>query len=162
MQVLIFSQFKIMLDVLEDYLRLIGLPLERIDGSVAQRDREAAIDRYSAGAGHACSAQTALLLTVILRPAPPQTGRSTKTRRLLSTAPLIDLSEQPRACGPPSRRLSPPCLGAATNAVCISWENLAADSLAHPARNAARLCSIARAMGVHAWAPTSGSSMCVH
>ncbi|CAK0786707.1 hypothetical protein CVIRNUC_009921 [Coccomyxa viridis] len=47
-KVLIFSQFKIMLDVLEDYLRLIGLPLERIDGSVAQRDREAAIDRYSA------------------------------------------------------------------------------------------------------------------
>ena len=63
MQVLIFSQFKIMLDVLEDYLRLMGFPLERIDGSVAQRDREAAIDRYSAGPGHACIAQTALLLT---------------------------------------------------------------------------------------------------
>ena len=59
MQVLIFSQFKIMLDVLEDYLRLKGFPLERIDGSVAQRDREAAIDRYSAGAGHARTAHFA-------------------------------------------------------------------------------------------------------
>lgn len=49
-QVLIFSQFKIMLDVLEDYLRLAGFPFERIDGSVSQRDREAAIDRYSKGA----------------------------------------------------------------------------------------------------------------
>lgn len=49
-QVLIFSQFKIMLDVLEDYLRLKNFPLERIDGSVSQRDREIAIDRYSAGA----------------------------------------------------------------------------------------------------------------
>ena len=56
---LIFSQFKIMLDVLEDYLRLKGFPLERIDGSVAQRDREAAIDRYSAGPAHAGTAHFA-------------------------------------------------------------------------------------------------------
>ncbi len=46
---LIFSQFKIMLNVLEDYLRLMKFPLERIDGSVSQRDRELAINRYSAG-----------------------------------------------------------------------------------------------------------------
>ena len=46
-QVLIFSQFKIMLNVLEDYLRAAGFPFERIDGSVSQRDREAAINRYS-------------------------------------------------------------------------------------------------------------------
>ena len=50
LQVLIFSQFKIMLDVLEDYLRLAGFPFERIDGSVPQREREAAINRYSKGA----------------------------------------------------------------------------------------------------------------
>lgn len=50
MQVLIFSQFKIMLDVLEDFLRLADFPFERIDGSVSQRDREAAINRYSKGA----------------------------------------------------------------------------------------------------------------
>lgn len=48
-QVLIFSQFKIMLDVLEDYLRMSEMPLERIDGSVAQRDRQVAIDRFSKG-----------------------------------------------------------------------------------------------------------------
>ncbi len=49
LQVLIFSQFKIMLNVLEDYLRLMKFPLERIDGSVSQRDRELAINRFSAG-----------------------------------------------------------------------------------------------------------------
>lgn len=50
MQVLIFSQFKIMLDVLEDFVRLSGYPFERIDGDVAARDRQAAIDRFSKGA----------------------------------------------------------------------------------------------------------------
>lgn len=38
-----------MLDVLEDYLRMSGMPLERIDGSVGQRDRQTAIDRFSKG-----------------------------------------------------------------------------------------------------------------
>ena len=47
--VLIFSQFKIMLDVLEDYVHLCGWPVERIDGSITGRDRQAAIDRYSSG-----------------------------------------------------------------------------------------------------------------
>ena len=52
-RVLIFSQFKIMLDVLEDYVRMCNWPVERIDGSVTGRDRQAAIDRYtnSEGAG---------------------------------------------------------------------------------------------------------------
>lgn len=31
-KVLIFSQFKIMLDVVEEYLDLLELPIERIDG----------------------------------------------------------------------------------------------------------------------------------
>lgn len=31
-KVLIFSQFKIMLNVIEDYLNLLNMPLERIDG----------------------------------------------------------------------------------------------------------------------------------
>lgn len=48
-QVLIFSQFKIMLDILEDAFRMMGYPTERIDGGVAQRDRQAAIDRFSKG-----------------------------------------------------------------------------------------------------------------
>ena len=47
LQVLIFSQFKIMMHVLEDSLRLKKYPVERIDGSVSSRDRQAAIDRYS-------------------------------------------------------------------------------------------------------------------
>lgn len=46
-RVLIFSQFKMMLDLLEDYLTEQGLPCERIDGSTAGRDRQAAIDRFS-------------------------------------------------------------------------------------------------------------------
>ncbi|OQR85660.1 chromodomain protein [Achlya hypogyna] len=46
-RVLVFSQFKIMLDILEDYLRLRGYPKERIDGSITGNDRQAAIDRFS-------------------------------------------------------------------------------------------------------------------
>ncbi len=42
-------QFKIMLDVLEDFLHMAGYPCERIDGSTSSRDRQAAIDRYSKG-----------------------------------------------------------------------------------------------------------------
>ena len=45
-RVLIFSQFKIMLDILEDYLRLRQYPRERIDGSITGNDRQAAIDRF--------------------------------------------------------------------------------------------------------------------
>ena len=48
-KVLIFSQFKIMLDVLEDYMKASEFPCERIDGSTSSRDRQAAIDRYSKG-----------------------------------------------------------------------------------------------------------------
>lgn len=46
-KVLIFSQFKIMLNVLEDYANLMNFPVERIDGTTSARDRQAAIDRYS-------------------------------------------------------------------------------------------------------------------
>lgn len=51
-QVLIFSQFKIMLDVIEDSVRLCNYPVERIDGSVSSRDRQTAIDRFSKGISH--------------------------------------------------------------------------------------------------------------
>ncbi|KAG2440284.1 hypothetical protein HXX76_004395 [Chlamydomonas incerta] len=47
-RVLIFSQFVVMLNVLEDYCTLMGYPVERIDGSVKGRDRQQAIDRFSA------------------------------------------------------------------------------------------------------------------
>lgn len=46
-KVLIFSQFKIMLNVLEDYASLMEYPTERIDGNTCSRDRQAAIDRFS-------------------------------------------------------------------------------------------------------------------
>ncbi|KAJ7562204.1 hypothetical protein O6H91_03G058800 [Diphasiastrum complanatum] len=47
-RVLIFSQFTIMLDILEDYLHSKGYSFERIDGNIRGSDRQAAIDRYSA------------------------------------------------------------------------------------------------------------------
>ena len=45
-RVLLFSQFKIMLDILEDYLRYRVFPFERIDGGITGNDRQAAIDRF--------------------------------------------------------------------------------------------------------------------
>eukprot|EP00588_Corethron_pennatum_P012262 CAMPEP_0194266774 /NCGR_PEP_ID=MMETSP0169-20130528/1566_1 /TAXON_ID=218684 /ORGANISM="Corethron pennatum, Strain L29A3" /LENGTH=2264 /DNA_ID=CAMNT_0039007537 /DNA_START=251 /DNA_END=7045 /DNA_ORIENTATION=+ len=45
-RVLLFSQFKIMLDILEDYLRLRSTTYERIDGSITGAQRQAAIDRF--------------------------------------------------------------------------------------------------------------------
>ena len=45
-RLLLFSQFKIMLDILEDYLALRGMKFERIDGSITGRKRQQAIDRF--------------------------------------------------------------------------------------------------------------------
>ena len=47
-RVLIFSQFRIMLDIIEDYLILKRLSYERVDGAVTGKDRQGAIDRYTA------------------------------------------------------------------------------------------------------------------
>lgn len=46
-RVLIFSQFRIMLDIIEDYMSLRGFSYERVDGAVTGKKRQAAIDRYS-------------------------------------------------------------------------------------------------------------------
>lgn len=46
-KVLIFSQFKIMLDIIEDMCQLRGYNLERLDGSVRGNSRQAAIDRFN-------------------------------------------------------------------------------------------------------------------
>lgn len=46
-RVLIFSQFKIMLDIIQDYLRLRSHRCERIDGNITGNDRQSAIDRFS-------------------------------------------------------------------------------------------------------------------
>ncbi|KAG7370276.1 DNA/RNA helicase, superfamily II, SNF2 family protein [Nitzschia inconspicua] len=45
-RVLLFSQFKIMLDIMEDYLYARKYKFERIDGSITGHLRQAAIDRY--------------------------------------------------------------------------------------------------------------------
>ncbi|TDH68248.1 hypothetical protein CCR75_003480 [Bremia lactucae] len=46
-KVLIFSQFKIMLDIIEDMCHLRGYSMERLDGSVRGNSRQAAIDRFN-------------------------------------------------------------------------------------------------------------------
>lgn len=45
-RVLLFSQFKIMLDLLEDYLTARSMKFERIDGSITGAKRQNAIDRF--------------------------------------------------------------------------------------------------------------------
>jgi SNF2 family DNA or RNA helicase len=49
-RILIFSQFKIMLDILEDYLQARKMKFERIDGSITGNKRQQAIDRFQAPA----------------------------------------------------------------------------------------------------------------
>jgi hypothetical protein len=46
-RVLIFSQFVIMLDILNDYLTYYGFKFERLDGSVSAKARQQSIDRFS-------------------------------------------------------------------------------------------------------------------
>ena len=46
-RVLVFSQFKMLLDLIEDYVRLREYEYERLDGSVTGEARQAAIDRFS-------------------------------------------------------------------------------------------------------------------
>ncbi|DAZ97083.1 TPA: hypothetical protein N0F65_001267 [Lagenidium giganteum] len=46
-KVLIFSQFKIMLDIIEDLCQLRSYAIERLDGSVRGNTRQAAIDRFN-------------------------------------------------------------------------------------------------------------------
>jgi SWI/SNF-related matrix-associated actin-dependent regulator of chromatin subfamily A member 5 len=46
-RVLIFSQMTRMLDILEDYLRIIGFSYCRIDGSTSGEDRDTAVDSFN-------------------------------------------------------------------------------------------------------------------
>lgn len=50
-RILLFSQFKIMLDIIEDYLHLRNFKCERIDGSITGLKRQAAIDRFQSKNG---------------------------------------------------------------------------------------------------------------
>lgn len=51
-RILLFSQFKIMLDIIEDYLHHRDFKFERIDGSITGMKRQAAIDRFQANDNH--------------------------------------------------------------------------------------------------------------
>jgi hypothetical protein len=46
-RVLIFSQFRIMLNIIEDYLNLRNFTYERIDGEITGKKRQSAMDRYT-------------------------------------------------------------------------------------------------------------------
>ena len=48
-RVLIFSQFRIMLNIIEDYMIMRGYSFERVDGAITGRKRQNAIDRYTNG-----------------------------------------------------------------------------------------------------------------
>lgn len=49
-RILVFSQFKIMLDILEDFFEEREMKFERIDGSITGNKRQQAIDRFQAPA----------------------------------------------------------------------------------------------------------------
>ena len=46
-RVLIFSQFRMVLDIIEDYMTVKGIGYERVDGTITGKKRQAAIDRYT-------------------------------------------------------------------------------------------------------------------
>jgi len=62
-RILIFSQFKIMLDVLEDYLHAREVNFERIDGSITGKKRQQAIDRFQAPDGESKNKPFIMLLS---------------------------------------------------------------------------------------------------
>ncbi len=46
-RVLIFSQFRMVLDIIEDYMTVKGIGYERVDGTITGKKRQSAIDRYT-------------------------------------------------------------------------------------------------------------------
>jgi ATP-dependent DNA helicase len=62
-KVLIFSQFKLQLDILEDYAALRGWKYCRIDGSVAQQDRADQIKKFNTPPNQKTAANLFLLTT---------------------------------------------------------------------------------------------------
>ena len=50
-KILIFSQFTMMLDLIEDYLRWRGYAFERLDGAVKGQQRQEAVDRFNKPTG---------------------------------------------------------------------------------------------------------------
>ena len=132
-KLLIFSQMKRMLDLLQDYCALTHLPCERLDGSVAQKERQASIDRFqtggrdeafvfllstkAGGVGINLTAADAVILDSDWNPqndlqgmALPPSARPTRCACGASSRPHLDRHVRPRAGklalaeGPPRRR----------------------------------------------------------
>jgi hypothetical protein len=105
-QVLIFSQFKMMLDVLEDYLTASEYPFERIDGDTKHGDRQAAIDRFMNNKDRQRSK------TPASRPSTPSPEGATAAGEAgAGDAAAADGSEQQQCGG--SRAPTPPAAAAA-------------------------------------------------
>ena len=66
-RILLFSQFKIMLDIIEDYLHLRDFKCERIDGSITGLKRQAAIDRFQAKHGSENGREPPLIMLLSTR-----------------------------------------------------------------------------------------------
>eukprot|EP00978_Attheya_sp_CCMP212_P033461 scaffold135122_cov54-Attheya_sp.AAC.1 len=62
-RILIFSQFKIMLDILEDYLNARKTSFERIDGSITGAKRQRAIDRFQMADSSGKNSPSVMLLS---------------------------------------------------------------------------------------------------
>ena len=62
-RVLIFSQFKIMLDIIEDFLHERKFKAERIDGSITGKKRQTAIDRFQSPAADGKEAPFVMMLS---------------------------------------------------------------------------------------------------
>jgi hypothetical protein len=62
-RVLVFSQFKIMLDILEDYFHEREFKAERIDGSITGKKRQMAIDRFQSPATEGKEAPFVMMLS---------------------------------------------------------------------------------------------------
>jgi len=46
-KILIFSQFTQMLDLIEEYVKFLGIKFEKIDGSIKAKERQNSIDRFN-------------------------------------------------------------------------------------------------------------------
>jgi SNF2 family DNA or RNA helicase len=66
-RILLFSQFKIMLDIIEDYLHLRDFKCERIDGSITGLKRQAAIDRFQSKKGTESGREPPLIMLLSTR-----------------------------------------------------------------------------------------------
>lgn len=95
-RILLFSQFKIMLDILEDYLNSRAFHFERIDGSIKGNKRQQAIDRFQAPATEGREPPFIMMLSTKAGGKPflkQYSSRMMTSRSLLSTSPNCKVLE---------------------------------------------------------------------